>query len=99
MVRGNSEAREDDAQQDQGVVQGDADERYPDPAEHDAERHERRQRLLVREVAEERLHYRGAESSRQDEEARRRQREPPFGDEEWHQGGHGPLVNVREKVS
>src|SRR5215207_3409196 len=49
-------------------------------------------------MAEERLHYRGAQRRCQDERARRREREPPLGHEERHQGGYGSLVDVREEV-
>src|SRR5215208_6226628 len=49
-------------------------------------------------MAEERLHYRGAQRRCQDERARRRERERPLGHEERHQGGYGSLVDVREEV-
>src|SRR5215212_8517167 len=52
----------------------------------------------IREVAEERLHDRGAQRRRQDEQSCRCERETSLGDEERHQGGHGPLVDVRKEV-
>ena len=48
MERGHPEARKNGADEDQEIVRGDTDERYPRSPDYYAERHQRRQRRPVR---------------------------------------------------